>query len=252
MLERFLVPVYAPRWLHQSILKVKRALIPSVSSCPAVNIWGERYVEWSFLSKEMPDGPGEAIEFGCEQGYLSLLAAQKGFHVLANDLQEQVFNWQHPAVEFRRGDFLTLDLPNDYYDVAINCSSVEHVGIVGRYGIMAETSNGDIEVMRKLAAILKPGGLLLMTAPCGHDAVMAPWCRVYGAARLPRLFEGFQIAKQMYWIKDHLNRWVGCNREAALDFQARNDPTDGHGCSYALGCFVLCKGVVSEANDLQR
>ena len=47
---------------------MKRALIPPVSTCPAINIWGERYVEWSFLSNEMPDGPGEAIEFGCEQG----------------------------------------------------------------------------------------------------------------------------------------------------------------------------------------
>jgi SAM-dependent methyltransferase len=243
MAEKLLVPIYLPRWMHQAVLKAKRLLIPPAPSTTSAvrNIWGERYVEWSFLSKEMPEGPGKAIEFGCEQGYMSLLAAQKGYQVLANDLQEQSFNWEHPRVKFRCGDFLALNLPNDYYDVAINCSSVEHVGIVGRYGIMAEQSEADIEVMHKLADVLKPGGILLMTAPCGRDAVMAPWCRVYGEGRLPRLFEPFHVVKQSFWVKDAANKWVSSSRETALDFEPRNDPTDGHGCSYALGCFVLRK-----------
>jgi SAM-dependent methyltransferase len=189
----------------------------------------------------MPNGPGRAIEFGCEQGYMSLLAAQKGFHVLANDLQQQSFTWQHPNVEFRQGDFLKLELPRNRFDLAINCSSVEHVGVAGRYGISANQDEGDIEVMQRLADVLKPGGLLLMTAPCGRDAVMAPWCRVYGSHRLPRLFAPFQVVKETYWVKDSQNRWAFAPREAALDFQPRNDPNDGHGCSYALGCFVLRK-----------
>jgi SAM-dependent methyltransferase len=189
----------------------------------------------------MPSGPGEAIEFGCEQGYMSLLAAQKGFHVLANDLQQQSFTWRHPNVEFRKGDFLRLELPRGHFDLAINCSSVEHVGIAGRYGITAEQNDGDIEVMQRLADVLKPDGLLLMSAPCGRDSIMAPWCRVYGAQRLPRLFAPFRVVKECYWMKDQENRWVQSTREAALDFQPRNDPSDGHGCAYALGCFVLRK-----------
>jgi hypothetical protein len=104
MAEKLLVPIYLPHWMHRAVLKVKRAFIPQVQVAPVINIWGERYVEWAFLSTEMPCGPGEAIEFGCEAGYMSLLAAQKGFHVLANDLQEQSFTWQHPLVEFRQGD----------------------------------------------------------------------------------------------------------------------------------------------------
>jgi SAM-dependent methyltransferase len=214
---------------------------PAAAPAPLVNIWGERNVEWSFLSSEMPNGPGEAIEFGCEQGYMSLLAAQKGFHVLANDLQEQSFTWQHPNVEFRQGDFLKMELPRNHFDLAINCSSVEHVGVAGRYGITADQDEGDIEVMQRLADVLKPNGRILMTAPCGRDTVMAPWCRVYGSQRLPRLFAPFQVVKESYWVKDSQNRWVFATREAALDFQPRNDPNDGHGCSYALGCFVLRK-----------
>src|SRR6266567_521797 len=240
-LERLLVPVYLPRWLLNSVVKVKRAFIPPAPPRPAINIWGERNVEWAFLSVEMPSGPGEAIEFGCEQGYMSLLAAQKGFHVLANDLQEQSFTWQHPSVEFRQGDFLKLDLPLNHFDLAINCSSVEHVGVAGRYGITANRDDGDIDVMQRLADILKPGGLLLMTAPCGRDAVMAPWCRVYGAQRLPRLCAPFRLVKESYWLKDGNNRWVATTPRAALDFQPVHNPLDPHGCAYALGGFVLQK-----------
>jgi hypothetical protein len=239
MADKFLVPIYLPRWLFLSLRKAKRAFIPA--SPVSVDIHGERNVEWSFLSAEMPDGPGEAIEFGCEQGYMSLLAAQKGFHVVANDLQEQSFIWQHPQVEFRRGDFLKLDFPRDHFDLVINCSSVEHVGVAGRYGIEANQDEGDIEVMQRFAEILKCDGRLLMTAPCGRDTVMAPWCRVYGAQRLPRLFQYFSIEKEEYWTKNEANQWIRSSREDALSFQPRYNRDDPHGCAYALGCFSLRK-----------
>lgn len=241
MAEKLLVPIYLPRWLAHFVVRVKRALIPPARPESQINIWGERNVEWAFLSTQMPNGPGEATEFGCEDGYMSLLAALKGFHVVANDLQEKSFLWQHPNVEFRQGDFLKLDLPRNHFDLAINCSSVEHVGVPGRYGITAEEADGDIDVMQRLADVLKPGGLLLMTAPCGRDAVMAPWCRVYGAQRLPRLFAPFRIIKESYWVKDEKNRWVASTRDAALDFQPIHNASDPHSCAYALGCFVLRK-----------
>ncbi len=249
------IPIYFPDWLYRILRSIKHAIVSPPSQSAPVNIVGERNVEWAFLSTQMPNGPGEAIEFGCEQGYMSLLAAQKGFHVVANDLQEQSFTWQHPDVEFLQGDFLKLTLPFNHFDMAINCSSVEHVGIAGRYGIEVEQSQGDIEVMHRFAQILKPGGVLLMTAPCGRDAVMAPLCRVYGPERLPKLFASFSVVKQEYWIKDEMNRWVRCSREAALSFRPTQHARDPHGCSYALGCFVLRKklevSVASESGNLR-
>lgn len=242
MVEKLLVPIYVPAWLRGPLVKLKRAFVPPAAAPPqTINIWGERNVEWSFLSAEMPMGPGEAFEFGCEQGYMSLLAAQKGFHVIANDLQEQKFTWKHSNVEFREGDFLSLDLPSNHFDLLINCSSVEHVGVVGRYGIEAERNNGDLEVMSRLAEILKPGGRFLMTVPCGRDAVMAPWCRVYGHERMPSLLAAFQVVKERYWVKNSSNQWVASEREAALNFEPRYDAEDGHRCAYALAGFVLTK-----------
>ncbi len=239
MAERLLVPIKLPSWLASLIRSVKRSVVPAA---PVVkNIDGERHVEWSFLSSVMPDGPGMAMDFGCENGYMTLLAAVKGFQVLAVDLEEQNFAFQHPNIKFQLGDFLKLDLRPNRFDLIINCSSVEHVGVAGRYGITANESDGDLEAVKKFAEILKPGGLLIMTAPCGVDAVMAPWCRVYGLQRLPRLLAPLHLEKERYWVKDDSNRWSEVSREKALSFAPRHDPANPHGCSYALGGFVLRK-----------
>lgn len=245
MAEKLLIPIYVPTWLHSPLIKLKQSLIPPAKQpearpAPNIDLNGERNVEWSFMTVEMLDGPGEALEFGCEQGYMSLLAAQKGFRVIANDLQEQKLLWQHPNVEFRQGDFLTLPLPSNHFDLVINCSSVEHVGIAGRYGIQLKNDNGDLDVMERIADILKPGGRLLLTAPCGIDYVMAPWCRVYGRERLPRLLARFVVLKQRYWVKNSINQWVASDEETALSFPPRNDENP-YRCLYALTGIVLTK-----------
>ncbi len=243
MAQRILIPIKIPSWLHGPLLRAKRSIIPA--SPVLKNIDGERHVEWSFLSSVMPDGPGEAMDFGCENGYMSLLAAEKGFRVLALDLEQQNFVFQHANIKFRLGDFLKLDLPENHFDLVVNCSSVEHVGVAGRYGITAQQDDGDLEAVRKFAKVLKTGGLLIMTAPCGKDAVMAPWCRVYGPERLPRLLAPLRLEKERYWVKDEQNRWTEVDRRSALSFEPRHDPANPHGCSYALGGFVLRKSNIS-------
>lgn len=240
-MRKHLVPVYLPDALYSALRRAKRAVI-APSTAAAIDISGERDVEWTFLSANLPDGSGRcALEFGCEYGHMSLQAAMKGYHVLATDLRAQRFGWKHPNVEFRMGDFLQLDFPHEHFDVIINCSSVEHVGVPGRYGIRAEQTDGDLNVMKKFADLLRPDGVLLMTVPVGVDTVMAPWCRVYGDRRLPLLLEPFEVVREQYWIKDDANEWVGTRRPAATSFVPRNDPTNGHGCLYALGGFVLRK-----------
>jgi SAM-dependent methyltransferase len=238
---RLTLPLYLPSWLHSSLCRVKRSVFGIPASPHKINILGERQVEWTFISSEMPQGPGEALEFGCEYGYLSLLAARKGFCVTALDLQPQNFSWDDPNVRFVQADLLKAEMHPDSYDLIINCSSVEHVGLPGRYGVNESATDGDLEVMQRLRRLLKPGGKLLATLPCGRDMVVSPWHRVYGNDRLPRLLNGFEIERELFWVKDAENRWVKTDRHMALDFTPCVHPTDPHQCSYALGGFVLRK-----------
>lgn len=47
--------------------------------------------------------------------------------------------------------------------------------------------------MRALASQLAPGGRVYLSVPVGEDAVFWNEGRVYGAARLPRLFDGYGL-----------------------------------------------------------
>lgn len=197
-----------------------------------LNLLGDRDVEWSWVSAQMPSGPGEALDFGPGGSHLGLIAAHHGFNVTAVDLQTVQWPYEHPQVRFIMGDILKLPLPEGHFDLVINCSTVEHVGLSGRYGVTENQPDGDLEAMARLRRLLKPGGSMIVTVPVGVDAVFAPLHRVYGLQRLPRLLEGYIVELEEYWVKNDENRWVLTDKQDALS----KEPQER---LYALGCFVL-------------
>lgn len=234
-------PIYLPGWLYYPLRKLKRALVPHNNCKRTINLLGDRDVEWSWVASQMPSGPGEALDFGPGGSYLGLMAAQRGFNVTAVDLETVHWPYVHPGLRFIQGDILKLPLPKEHFDLVINCSTVEHVGLAGRYGVTENRRDGDLEAMRRLWDLMKPGGLMLLTIPVGRDAVFAPLCRVYGRERLPRLLDGYVVEKEAFWVKDQENRWVQTDRETALDFEASAGSWDPLQNVYGLGCFVLRK-----------
>ncbi len=234
---RIQISVPLPRWVYNPARRLKRAVF--ASDYNSVNLWGDRDVEWSFIASQMPCGPGEALDFGCDGSYLSVIAARRGFRVLALDLEPQAFYWRHPDVRFVQGDLLKLDLPLAYFDLIINCSSVEHVGLVGRYSVTEQRVDGDLEAMARMHELMKPGAMMLLTVPVGRDTVFAPLCSVYGSRRLPKLLTDFQVEWEEFWRKGPDNLWSLCDRALALEFEASAGSWDPGQNVYALGCFVL-------------
>lgn len=239
------ITVKLPRRLYRLLRWIKRLIFsPGVGNRNAptiLNLLGDRDVEWSWISAQMPWGPGEALDFGAGASYLGLIAAQRGFNVTAVDLECVQWAYAHPGLRFIQGDILKLPLPREHFDLVINCSTVEHVGLAGRYGVTENRPDGDLEAMARLRELMKPGGVMLLTIPVGQDAVFAPLCRVYGKERLPRLLEGYRVEKEVYWVKDQDNRWRQTDKETALNFQASAGSWDPLQNIYALGCFVLRK-----------
>lgn len=238
------VTVSVPAWFYRPARRVREVLSRNGqrnSTRQKVNIWGDRAVEWSFISAHMSSGPGEALEFGPEYSYLGLIAARRGFRVTALDLEPCPRLWEHEDVECVQGDVLRLELPSRRFALVINCSSIEHVGLAGRYGTVEENLDGDLDAMAKMREAMTPGGVMLLTVPVGVDAVFHPLHRVYGAERLPRLLDGFNVKHAEFWAKSNDNRWRLCERETALRFQSSSFGNDARLNAYALGCFVLCR-----------
>jgi SAM-dependent methyltransferase len=194
------------------------------------SLQGDRWVEWSFCFARMADGPGRTLDFGADIGFLSLAAAQRGHQVVALDRLESSLDYEHPNVRHVQADVLTHDFGDERFDQIVNCSSVEHVGLGGRYGSFGD-EDGDLKAMKALRDVLAGGGRHILTIPVGRDLIAAPQHRVYGEERLPRLLEHYEIAEQQFWRKEGAH-WRQCERSQAL-------ATEGSASFYSLGLFVL-------------
>ena len=197
----------------------------------APSLAGDRWVEWSFCMARMEDGPGRTMDFGADIGFLSLAAAQRGHQVIALDREPSSLQYEHPRVKHVRADILEWD-PEQPFDQIVNCSSVEHVGLAGRYGSTDQT-DGDLRAMERMSRMLKPGGRMILTIPVGQDLIVPPQHRIYGEDRLPRLIESFEVTEEQYWRKAG-SHWTETDRANAL-------ATPGSRSFYSLGLFVLSR-----------
>ena len=199
---------------------------------PAITLAGDRAIENSWVAAHMPPGPGKALDFGPGDSHLWLSAAMSGYEVLGIDLRAPKWFYKHSNIEFVLGDILDHKIAPDNFDLIVNCSSIEHVGLVGRYGVNTSNEEGDFQVMKLLLKLIKPTGKMILTIPIGQDSVFPPLHRVYGRDRLPLLLSGWETLTEEYWNKDDCNLWAKVDKETALSRKPVRD-------LYGLGCFVL-------------
>jgi len=202
---------------------------------PVPNLAGDRDVEYSWIAANIPEGPGKALDFGSGKSWLGLLASRKGFETITFDLQEISWPYLHPQLKFIKGDILEKNkFPPQSFDLILNCSSIEHVGLTNRYGVTKRNSEGDLETMKILRNLLNSGKVMLLTVPVGKDAIFEPMHRVYGKKRLTKLLAEFEIIKKEFWIKNKDNQWETVSEEKALTEETKP-------YYYGLGLFVLKK-----------
>ena len=220
------------RRIFQKVEPTLIKLYQRISWPPPPNIRGSREIEYSWIAANMPEGPGRALDFGCGPSWLALLAVRKGFNVTAVDLESVTWHYEHPCLNFVCGDIFELNFPPEHFDLIINCSSIEHVGLSGRYGVKESNPEGDITAMALLRNILNSNKKMLLTVPVGRDRVFHSLHRVYGEERLPKLVSGWEIKKKEFWIKNDFNRWISVEESVALNKQ----PVEH---CFGLGLFVL-------------
>jgi hypothetical protein len=216
----------------EKVEPVLKSAYQAIFRPPVPNLRGDRDLEYTWVAANIPDGPGKALDFGSGPSWLGLLAARKGFDVTALDLTDVAWFYEYPGLRFVKGDIFNLKFSSEHFDLLINCSAIEHVGLCGRYGVVDVRPDGDIEVMEILSGILKREGIMLLTIPVGCDRVFSSLHRVYGQNRLPRLLKKYEIIKKEFWVKDDFNIWRNTDEETALS----KEPL---AYCYGLGLFVL-------------
>lgn len=212
-----------------TLTRLSRRLEPRATEVPP-SLEGDRDVEWAWSLAHLLERPGRVLDLGAGNGFLSLAAAFRGHDVVAVDLEPASFRFTDERVEYRQGDFNEMSFEPASFDQVLNCSTIEHFGLAGRYG-SSEDEDADLVAMARLAELLRPGGTMVLTVPVGRDAVFRPYHRVYGSERLPRLLAPFRIVEQSFRAKRG-RVWEEVDHNAALDER-------GSDRLYALGLFVL-------------
>jgi len=190
---------------------------------------GEKLMDWGWICANLPPGPRRALEIGPGKSPIIPAMLSLGYEVTAVDTSADPASITE-GFHFVRGDF--SGFPCDgRFEVIVVCSVVEHVGLAGRYGCQADV-DGDLKAMRRIKNLLEPTGQVLLTIPVGLDVVHKPWHRVYGRERLPKLLDGFKVARSRFLQKAPEGPWFSTTQERALD-----TPVDIR--RYALGEMVL-------------
>jgi SAM-dependent methyltransferase len=194
------------------------------------DIKGEKALDWGWVCINLPRTADRALDIGCgESPTVPAMLALGYREVVAIDL-EFPLDKQLSGPRFVLGDFNELSLAPGF-DVIVACSTVEHIGLSGRYG-SGEDVDGDLKALKKIRTVLNRDGLLILTVPAGKDAVYKPWHRVYGTERIHQLLEGFEIVKSQGYVKEPWGPWRKTTLQDALEYPATP-------IRYALGQMVL-------------
>jgi len=202
---------------------------------------GEKQLDWGWAMAKVATLSGSALDIGCGHSPVPAALHAAGFATTAIDLQpDQPFDL--PGLEIISDDFLQRRFAAESYDLIVLCSTVEHMGLQGRYQ-SAEAQDADLACMRKVLPLLRPSGQLLLTVPLGQDYVLGSWHRVYGSRRLPQLIAGFEVVDGRAF-KRSAGRWQATSVDEALDHPRTPQ-------RYAIGEFVLTRSSSSSPREFQ-
>src|SRR4029453_13828656 len=108
-------------------------------------------------------GIGPVCDIGCGPGHVARYLHERGGQVCAVDLSPVLVERARrmtPGVEFRQGDMIALDAPDEAW-----------AGIVAFYSII-HISRGDMaRPLRELRRGVRPGGILLLAFHIGDDTI---------------------------------------------------------------------------------
>jgi hypothetical protein len=199
-----------------------------------LNLTGDRDLEWSWAVAQTPVGTKRILDVGPGNSMIPVALSFVADEVIALDINSPEVQYGVQNIQHILGDVMKPPGNLGKFDVIINCSTIEHVGLPGRYG-SKEEKNGDLIGMEQLSQLMHPDSKMILTIPVGLDGVFLPNHRVYGNERLPQLLQNFEVDTERYFEKTETNKfWHETTKSKALG-------TLGSLSFYSIGLYVLRK-----------
>jgi len=218
---------------RRSALKLGRAFF---ESDPLSNpLTGDRCIEYAFVVRNLVGLDKKrykrVLDVGCLASPLTTIVKEIGFVVDGIDLLPSPYVYE--GINYIQADFLSADFKDSLYDVVILCSTVEHIGLEGRYG-SPSIKDGDIKALEKVKQVLKSGGILVLTVPYGQEKTIKRLHRVYNknGELLQYVYANFKVEVEDFYKNNSQNIWVKCGEVEAERVSPAED-------NYALGLFMF-------------
>ena len=145
----------------------------------------DRYIEYPWVLSRLPEKSCTILDIGCSGSMFLLLIKSLRHTVFGCDIRPYL---PKEEIYFRQEDICQTSFPDNFFDVVTAVSTVEHIGLTGRY--KADSMSSDISALNKIYKILKPYGQLLMTVPFGKHSI-DKYHRVYDKNDIELLLTGF-------------------------------------------------------------
>jgi SAM-dependent methyltransferase len=151
--------------------------------------------------------PGRALDVGATDtgNFLAPTLVAMGWEVWGIDVRP--FRLDLAGFHLVVGDIRATSFADGFFDVAYCVSTIEHVGLSGRYGVQVEDPDGDLTAAREIRRIVRAGGRFILTIPYGIGGIVKPAERIYDKARLDRLTEVWEIVHRRFHHLDEEGYW---------------------------------------------
>jgi ubiquinone/menaquinone biosynthesis C-methylase UbiE len=181
----------------------------------------DRYLEYPFAIRNLPGPPARILDVGSAGSFFPLILAGSGYTVHAVDIRKYAIlnRMTFKNFEFHNESILQTSFPNDYFEAITAISTVEHIGLSGRYG-SGEDASSDKKALEEMQRILKPKGTIILTVPFGRAKIIKPFSRIYDFELLRQLAGSMKIAEDEYYMQDSRDDWYRCTREEAERVEA--------------------------------
>lgn len=170
-----------------------------------VDAVNERIVEVPFAFRSLAGlEPGSSVlDVGSSESTISLSLASLGYQVTALDPRE--YPLSHPNLNGLAARLQDWE-PEGSFDALLLISTLEHVGL-GFYGEEGDVEDADREALERLGSWLAPGGRLVLTVPYATTARTTDKERIYDAARLDALLEGWVVDERIAVSQTGARTW---------------------------------------------
>ena len=133
----------------------------------------DRLVEYGWVLSNLGDAQ-RVLDVGSTNSLLPIQLAGMGYNVYSIDKRnyKEYHGLTHPNMKFIQGDIRSTTFPDNFFDLVIAISTIEHIGTRDYANPIIE-EDGDVKAIREIARILKENGRFVFTVPYRREITIS-------------------------------------------------------------------------------